>query len=81
MSVYPNPFSSLTTFSIRLTEDADVSLKIVDMMGKEISMLINRHEHSGEFKVFFDRNKTASGMYFYQLKINNTTKTGKIIIQ
>ena len=50
-------------------------------MGKEISMLVNKHEHSGEFKVIFDRKETASGIYFYQLKINNATKTGKIIIQ
>lgn len=81
IAVYPNPFQSTTTFSIVLLEDADVSLKIVDGIGKELPLLLNEHRHSGEFKIIFDRKQIAAGIYFYQLKINNTIKTGKIIIQ
>ena len=81
VTVSPNPFQSTTTFSIGLIEDADVTLKIVDAMGRELPLLVNEHRHSGEFKIIFDRQQIAAGIYFYQLRINNTMKTGKIIIQ
>ena len=79
--VYPNPFQSATIFELQLTKDADVSLKIVDVMGKEVSALVNEHKPSGELKIIFDRKQIPAGIYFYQLKIDGATKAGKIIIQ
>lgn len=81
MSVYPNPFESSTTFAVRLTEDADVSLTIIDIMGKEVVLLLNEIKQAGEFKIIFDRKETAAGIYFYQMKVNNAVRAGKIIIQ
>ncbi len=79
--VYPNPFESITTFAIHITEEANVSLKIFDVIGKEIALLLNENQPSGELKIVFERKERAAGIYFYQLIINNTTKTGKIIVQ
>ena len=79
--VYPNPFQSSTTFDLHLTKEANVSLKIIDVMGKQINVLSNEHRSSGEVMITFDRQHIPSGVYFYQLKINVTAKEGKIIIQ
>ncbi len=81
LTVYPNPFESATTFAIHLTEDANTSLKIIDVMGKEIALLLNGNQSSGELKIVFERKENAAGIYFYQLKINDAVKTGKIIMQ
>lgn len=81
MAVYPNPFQSTTTFALNLTEEVDVSLKIMDVMGNEISLLLNERRPSGEFKVVFERKERPAGIYFYQLAMNDIIKTGKIIIQ
>lgn len=80
LAVYPNPFSSSTTFEIVLFKGANVTLKIVDVMGKEVAELLDEYKSSGELKVTFDRNSLASGIYFYQLQIDDSIKTGKLII-
>jgi len=79
--IYPNPFESSTTFSIHLIKDGDVSLKIIDPLGKELSQLVNEHKSVGEFNLTFDRNQLPSGIYFYQLTVDNDVTTGKLVIQ
>jgi hypothetical protein len=81
ISVYPNPFQYTTTFEIHLAEEADISLSIVDLLGKEISTLLNEHRSPGVFNINFEKQQAAAGVYFYKLKINNTMETGKIVIQ
>ena len=78
---YPNPFQSSTTFKFNLSKDANVCLKIMDVMGREIAMVVNEHKPSGESKIIFDKGETPAGIYFYQLSINSEVKAGKIIIQ
>ncbi len=79
--VYPNPFETSTTFHLNLKKDANVSLRIIDVMGKEVALLVDEHKAAGETELNFDRGKCASGIYFYQLKINNSVKAGKMIIR
>lgn len=79
--VYPNPVHSQATFEIKLTKDADVSLKITDILGREITLLANEHKTSGELKIPFDRKQIPAGIYFYRLNINNAMKSGKLILQ
>lgn len=81
IAVYPNPFQSSTTFALHLNEGADVSLKIYDVLGNEVALLLNEHHPQGELKIIFDRKENAAGIYIYRLKINDAIKTGKIIIQ
>ena len=81
MVVYPNPFHAATTFEFNLKEDADVSLKLIDAVGKEVALLLNEHKHPGDFKINFDKGQIVAGIYFYELKINGNIKTGKISIQ
>lgn len=79
--VYPNPFSTSVTFAMNLSQGANVSLKIVDATGKEVGVLISEYRPAGESKIVYDRKQSQAGIYFYQLKINDTVKTGKIILQ
>lgn len=81
VALYPNPFLSVTTFELHLTRPAEVMLKIFDVMGKERAVLIEEFLPSGEFKIAYDRASVASGIYFYQLHVGETSKTGKIIIE
>jgi subtilisin-like proprotein convertase family protein len=81
LTVYPNPFYSTVTFAINLSKNALVSLKIFDATGKEVVQLINEYKSFGEMKIIYDRKQSESGIYLYQLKINDVVKTGKIILQ
>ncbi|HXB40653.1 MAG TPA: CotH kinase family protein [Bacteroidia bacterium] len=80
-NVYPNPMESTTTFSMRLDDNADVSLCITDVIGKEVHRYLKSNTSPGELKITFDKKQIPAGAYFYQLQINNHIKKGKIIIQ
>ncbi len=76
---YPNPFNPTTTikYSIPLVNSesfANVSLKIFDILGKEIKTLVNQQMTAGEYSVDFDAKNLSSGVYYYQIKVNSTGK-------
>ncbi|HEY6159596.1 MAG TPA: CotH kinase family protein [Bacteroidia bacterium] len=79
--VFPNPMSTSTTIALTLKQNADVSLRIVDVVGNEVALLLNEHAPSGESQVLFDREQLPAGIYFYQLQVNRSLKTGKIVVQ
>jgi subtilisin-like proprotein convertase family protein len=79
--VYPNPFESSTTFSLRLGSEANVNLTLFDGLGNMITTIVNERKPQGESQIIFDKKQIASGIYFYRLKINSTDRVGKIIIQ
>jgi hypothetical protein len=81
LNVYPNPMISGATFSISLAENSEVSLCIRDIVGTEVSHYNKTRFARGEHKISFERDQLPSGIYLYQLRINNTTKTGKLVIQ
>jgi hypothetical protein len=65
---YPNPFNPTTTISFSLRETTDVSLRIFDLMGREVAILVNGQMTSGQHQVVFDASSLASGKYFYQIE-------------
>ncbi|MCD6017327.1 MAG: hypothetical protein K0S53_448 [Bacteroidetes bacterium] len=79
--VYPNPMESQTTFSMKLEKESDISLCITDLVGKEVTRFLNTNVPPGDSKIVLERNQMQSGIYLYQLEINNTVTTGKIIVQ
>ena len=81
LSVFPNPFEQRITFHLRLKESAKVTLKIMDLTGKVIAIVLDENKFSGEYKLFFDRKDVSSGLYFFQLQINNNVQVGKVIVQ
>jgi hypothetical protein len=64
---YPNPFNPGTIIRYSLKVNSDVSLKIFDMLGREISILVNERQDAGTYSVDWDGSNFSSGVYFYQL--------------
>ncbi len=77
---YPNPFNPSTLIQYQLPENGFVSLKIYDITGREIASLVNQDQTSGKYAVSFDAADLASGLYLYQLKVNNFTSTKKMML-
>ncbi len=61
-------------------DNVSVTLKIIDVLGREITTLVNKQQQPGSYKVNFNANNLTSGVYFYQLKIGNLIKTKKMIL-
>ena len=62
---YPNPFYPSTTISYSIPQTSLVSIKVYDILGNEITTLINKEKPKGNYKVKFNESKLASGIYFY----------------
>ncbi|MBI5020718.1 MAG: MBL fold metallo-hydrolase [Ignavibacteriales bacterium] len=73
---YPNPFNPSTTLSFDLAEDAVVTLKVYDVIGREVGVIVNNEDRSaGTHQMRFDGSTLASGVYY--CKLNASTITGK----
>jgi len=77
---YPNPFNPVTTISYQLPKSGSVTLKIYDILGKEVMTLVNEQKEMGRYTVQFDASPLASGMYVYQLRANDYTSTKKMLL-
>lgn len=78
--IYPNPFASSTTFQYQLDQEADVSLRIYNILGKEIETLVNQIQAAGEHSITFDASHLDSGIYMYRLLIGSGEQRGKILL-
>lgn len=77
---YPNPFSSSTTISYELEQAGYVSIRVFDSFGKEISTLVNKTMQAGSHTAEFNSAGLSSGTYYYTIKANNKTESGKFVI-
>ncbi len=89
---YPNPFNPTTTIKYQIPEHSaqtnvasdfspsNVELKIYDILGKEVTTLVNKKQNPGNYKVIFDASNLSSGVYYYQLKIGRFTETKKMLL-
>jgi hypothetical protein len=77
---YPNPFNPETTIKYRIPEDGFVTLRIYDVLGREVKLLVSEQKTKGEYSINFDASALVSGMYFYQLKVNNIISTKKMML-
>lgn len=73
LNVYncPNPFKNSTNIIIELPEDAFVQIKVFDITGKQVSGIVNKYFNKGSHTVTFDASQLNSGVYIYQVQINN----------
>jgi hypothetical protein len=65
---FPNPFNPTTNIKYELPKDVFVSIKIYDVIGREIKTLVNDFQRAGQYSVSFTGNNLASGVYFYRMK-------------
>jgi subtilisin family serine protease len=77
---YPNPFNPATTIQFSIAEKGHVTLKIYDLLGKEVASLINEEKQAGEYKVNFNASSFASGVYFYELKSGSFSQSKKMLL-
>lgn len=77
---YPNPFNPTTTINYQLPQDGMVTIKVYDMLGKEVAILVNEHKSTGYYKVDFDASKLTSGVYICSIQTNNFSKSIKLLL-
>ncbi|MFN0157418.1 MAG: T9SS type A sorting domain-containing protein [Bacteroidota bacterium] len=77
---YPNPFNPVTRISYGLPVDVHVSLKVYDVLGKEVSTIVNEIQVAGFKSVEFDASALSSGLYFYKLVAGDFSDVKKMIV-
>jgi len=77
---YPNPFNPSTSISYQLPTQTHVTLKVFDVLGKEIATLVNSFEQPGYKSVNFNANNLVSGVYYYRLRAGNYIETKKLLL-
>jgi len=77
---YPNPFNPTTHLEFGISKLGFVSLKVFDVLGKEVKTLISEIKPAGFYKVDFDGSNLASGIYFYKLESGNFFQTKRMIL-
>ena len=77
---YPNPFNPVTTIEYSVPSSAFVTVKVFDVMGREIAVLVNGKKTTGNYIVQFDAKDINSGIYFYTLETNGFKETKKMLL-
>ncbi len=73
---YPNPFNPVTNLEFGISKLGFVSLKIYDLLGKEVGSIVNSELNPGNYKYQFDASVYSTGVYYYTLKVNYPGETG-----
>lgn len=77
---YPNPFNPSTTITLRIPATGHVSLKVYNMLGEEVSQLVNEEKEAGNCNITWNSNGFPSGVYFYNAIYNNKSQMKKMIL-
>jgi hypothetical protein len=77
---YPNPFNPNTRITYALPESEFVTLKVYDILGKEIATLANEYRTQGTYHVNFDASGFSGGTYFYRLQVGRNVQTKRMIL-
>ena len=77
---YPNPFNPSTKLEFGISKFGFVSLKVYDVLGKEVKTLVNENRPAGIYRIEFDGSSLSSGIYFYTLKTDGFTETKRMMI-
>ncbi len=84
---YPNPFNPATTIEFSVLKAGHISLKVFDVLGKEVATLVDEEREPGNFKVMFDArlpdgqaSTLTSGTYFYTLRSGDFAETKKMLV-
>ncbi|OGU67995.1 MAG: hypothetical protein A2499_13790 [Stygiobacter sp. RIFOXYC12_FULL_38_8] len=77
---YPNPFNPTTTISYQLPKDGIVTIKVYDIIGREVATLVNEQKSAGYYKVDFNAGKMTSGVYICSIQSNSFSKSIKLLL-
>jgi hypothetical protein len=76
----PNPFNPTTTIAFALAEQGFTTLKVYDLLGREVATLVSGALDAGNHVVTFDASRSASGVYVYRLESNGFTAVKKMVV-
>ncbi|MBX2993095.1 MAG: T9SS type A sorting domain-containing protein [Bacteroidetes bacterium] len=77
---YPNPFNPTTAISYQLSAVGHVTLKVFDVLGREVATLVDEVKHAGRYSAFFDATGLPSGVYFYRLTAGSQVETKRMMV-
>lgn len=77
---YPNPFNPTTAISYQLSAVGLVTLKVFDLLGREVATLVDQRQNAGRYTVTFDASALASGIYFYRLEAGSSIQVMKMTL-
>lgn len=77
---YPNPFNPTTAIRYRLPAVSYVTLKVYDVLGRQVAVLVNARQNPGTYAATFDGIGLASGVYFYRLEAGANAAVGKMVL-
>jgi len=77
---YPNPFNPSTTIEYSLVTSGLVSVRVYDVLGREVATLVNETEEAGFYSVTFNASKLSSGIYFAKLQRGDKMQMKKMLM-
>ena len=77
---YPNPFNPTTKISYSIKEEGLVTLKVYDILGKEIATLVNENKPAGFYEAEFNASQLPSGMYIYKIQSGSFSDVKKMLL-
>ncbi|MCL4548606.1 MAG: matrixin family metalloprotease [Bacteroidetes bacterium] len=80
ISNYPNPFNPTTTINYQIPENGFVTIKVYDVLSKEVATLVSGNKSAGYYSVNFDASKLTSGVYIYTINVNGFAQSKKMLL-
>jgi len=77
---YPNPFNPSTTIQFAVPKTSNVTLRIYDILGREVATLIDEKYQPGQYKIIFEAGQLASGLYMYRIQAGDFRETKKLML-
>jgi len=77
---YPNPFNPSTTIRFDLPKSSDIRLSVFDILGREVSVLVNERRNAGIHNVVLDGSNLSSGVYFYRIQAGSFVDTKRLLL-
>ncbi len=77
---YPNPFNPSTIINYSIPKTGLVTIKVYDILGKEITSLVNEVKSAGNYSVQLSGSKLSSGIYFYRMQSGSFLQTKKLLL-
>jgi hypothetical protein len=77
---YPNPFNPATTITYQVRSAGAVTIRVYDVLGREVATLVNEYQGAGSYTQAFDASRLSSGVYFYRLQSGSFVSTKKMVL-